>query len=179
MFLPEIKSVDDLSDDNIAYLSGIANTLSTNNDDFSIQNFGDTAITNPQAKTALQSDAARAFVQGAEPYNAAADVFKFSGGSNNMALSLEQENIMRSMAPLGIGGLFSGLKQKVRRIFCQIVGALNGDSTLDAKKIIKAVLTALIPAIGAAAGLLPIAITIVVSLAAMLLKYGVGRVCPV
>ena len=77
-----------------------------------------------------------------------------------------------------IKDLFGNLREKVKQIFCKVVGELGKDQSLDLKTIIKAVLLALIPALAATTCLMAVALPIVVSLAAMLIKYGVGKVCP-
>ena len=59
------------------------------------------------------------------------------------------------------------------------MGELGKDQSLDLKTIIKAILLALIPALAATTGLMAVALPIVVSLAATLIKYGVGKVYPV
>ncbi len=178
MLMPNINSADQVTDEQAAYLAGIAQTLSAQ-DDFAIQNFADTTITSPDAQQALQSENALGMLEDMAPQDVAFDIFNPMGNEGDaFALSSYQENSIFTGLWDRIKVLFSGLRRKVQRVFCKVVTALGSDEALDIKKIIKDVLVALIPALAAASGLMPVALPLVVSLAAMLFKYRVSKVYP-
>ncbi len=179
MLLSSIESVDQVTDEQVTYLAGIAQNLSMESD-YTIQNYADTAITSPDAQKALQSaSAVKLLTDGNAESTAFASLGPANGGTNGLALSSFQEDALLGDFWQRIKNLFGGLRRKVKKIFCKVASALGNDGDLDLKKIIREVLIVLIPALAASAGLLPIALPIVVSLAAMLIKYGVDRVCPV
>lgn len=178
MILPNIETLEQVTDDQVAYLAGLAQTLATQND-FSIQNFADSAVTSPDVQSSLQVQSAVSLLEDVPPQGAAFDIFNPAGNTIEMfALSLPQEH---SIFP-GLGDklkkLFSSLRRKVKRIFCKVVAKLQTED-LDLKNIIRQVLLVLIPSFAASTGLIPIALPIVISLAAMLFKYSVAKVCPV
>lgn len=179
MVLADISSPEQVTDEQASYLAGLAQTLSGKTD-FEIQNFADSVVTSPDAQKALQSEAAARLLKDEVPPDAAFDIFNPGGGDAEvLALSRWQENSIFDGLWPKIKLLFGGLRRKVKRIFCNVVNAWGKDKDLDLKKIIKEVLIALVPVLGASAGLMPVALPIVVSLAAMFIKYGAEKVCPV
>jgi len=170
MILADIKTTEDITDEQVVYLAGLAQNLSEQ-DEFAIRNYADSVITSPDARKALEAHQSEALLRDEMPAAelSSAEVFALAG--------MQQESIF-SDAWSRIKTLFSGLRHKVKRVFCKVVTMLNSDTDLDLKKIIKDVLIALIPALAASTGLMPVALPIVVSLAALLLKYGVSKVCP-
>lgn len=179
MFIPDIQSKEHITEQQLIYLASLAETIAVQ-DDFSIKNFADSLITSPDVQNILQSKDSTKFLDYEPPINVAFDIFNPSGSSiEMMALSTFQENVVYLDFWPKIRTLFGNLRRKVKRIFCKVVLMLNSDDELDLKAIIKQVLIALIPALAASSGLMPVALPIVISLAAMLLKYGVNKVCPV
>jgi hypothetical protein len=119
-------------------------------------------------------------VQDETPQDAAFDIFyPNTGGTDALALSsFQQESIFPGLWNK-VENVFSVLRRKVNRIFCDVVKNFANDKDLDLKKIIKDVLVVLVPLLAGSAGLLPVALPIVVSLGAMLIKYGAAKVCPI
>jgi hypothetical protein len=72
-------------------------------------------------------------------------------------------------------GRWKRLKEKIRKIFCQVTGGL-GDGDISWKDIISGVLLALIPAF--ASGIPALVLPIVIALVASLMKFGYSKVCP-
>ncbi|SOE19665.1 hypothetical protein SAMN06298216_0168 [Spirosomataceae bacterium TFI 002] len=73
---------------------------------------------------------------------------------------------------------FKKLKKKIHQAFCAVIGDIDW-SQFDTKAIIRLVIIAIIPALGAAAGLPIIVLPIIIALVASLIKYGIGKVCPI
>jgi hypothetical protein len=151
-----------ISDQKLDYLASQVLSLSRQ-DEFSINNYIDSELTNPDVHEYLQTHAD--------------DLKTELQDNNNFSLTFHEEMLVRS----GIGDflkkLFGGLKRKVTKIFCQVVGDMQKDTSIDVKGIIKAVLLALIPAF--ATGIPAAVLPIVIGLAALLLKYGYSKVCPI
>lgn len=179
MLITGLQSVDQVTDDQIKYFAAYAGTLSMQND-FVIQNFADSIMTSPDARAVLQSENSVKLLERELPTEASYDIFNPAAeGTEMFALSLPQENsIFTGMWPQ-ITDLYGWLRRKVKSVFCKIASLLEKDNELDLQKIIKQVLIALVPVLAASTGLMPIALPIVISLAAMLLKYGISKVCPV
>lgn len=178
MTINNILSAENLTEENLTALAGLAKNLSAQNDEV-IKLYANEAILNPETEHILSDTGVRELLERdiveaesitAEFYPDDIDDFGMLTFTHN---EVGLENLWSQ-----IRILFSGLKKKVRRTFCRIVAALEGSQEFDLKKIIKDVLLALIPALAATTGLMPVAVPIVVSLAAMLLKYGVSKVCP-
>jgi hypothetical protein len=177
MLLPAIQSAANVTDDQVNYLANIAQTLSTQ-DDFAIQNYGDSVITSPDAQQALQLPESEKMFGNFTSPDISFDLMNPAPGVELLALSMPQQNSIIDDIWPQVKALFTGLRGKVRHIFCEVATAWGSDKDLDLKKIIKDVLIALIPLFAASTGLMPVALPIVVSLAAMLLKHGVSKVCP-
>lgn len=93
---------------------------------------------------------------------------------SEFALSFEQGKALEGKIVLL--GWWKRFKEKIRRIFCTVVGSIGGEDGFDWKTIISAVLVALIPAF--ASGVPAIALPVVVALVASLMKYGYDSICP-
>ena len=178
MNFPVINSATDVTDDNIASLSELAQNLSYQDDDV-IQTITSSQVLDPEVQKYLASEEALNMLREAADEEASAAGTDTVSADEDFGLLVFPESISSAgNIFFRIKSLFTGLRRKVRRIFCQVVSALGSDEDLDLKQIIKDVILALIPALAASTGLLPIALPIVVSLAAMLIKYGVSQVCP-
>lgn len=179
MSLPKIEFIEDVTDELVASLSGLAENLSIQNDEV-IQLYANNSIMSPDVQRDLESQDSLQLLANDSNQGVSSDAIDFisEDDENFGGLSFPENDSLLGGLWSRIKGLFSGLRKKVRRIFCQVVASL-GNQDLDLKKIINDVLLVLIPALAAATGLMPIALPIVVSLAAMLLKYGVSKVCPV
>lgn len=169
----------DVTEERVASLSGLAENLSIQDDEV-IQLYANSSIMNPDVQQVLESRDSVELLSDESNPGMANDAIDFTSEEDEDfgTLAFPEDDSVIGGLWSRIRGLFKGLRKKVRRIFCQVVAALH-DTDLDIKKIIRDVLLALIPALAASAGLMPIALSIVVSLAAMLLKYGVSKVCPV
>ena len=178
MLLANITSVEEVTDDRIASLAELAQNLSGQNDDV-IQLYANNSIINPDVQRALEAQDAVQVLGDEINQGVASDAAGFNSDDEDFGLLTFPEADFLGGLWSRVKELFSGLRKKVRRIFCQVVSALQGGQDLDLKKIINDVLIVLIPALAASTGLMPIALPIVVSLAAMLIKYGVSKVCPV
>ena len=178
MLIPVIQTEDDVTDEQVAYLAGLADNLS-HQGDFEINNYADSIVTSPDVQQALQMQTTMDIITEGMPKNAAAD-FYYPSGDNSVVLALSdfQQDFFLHGLNEKLKLLFSGFRRRVKRIFCSVATALGSDNDLDLKDIIKKVVVALIPVLAATTGLMAIALPIVVSLAAMLIKYGVNKVCP-
>lgn len=179
MNLPVFMTTADVTDDNLAILAGYVESLSMQDDNV-IKMISSSQILDPQVQRILQSENVpnaldREFIQGSSVQDAAFEELD----QDFSPLLFPESAVSISSVFSRIKGLFIGLRRKVRRIFCQVVKALGNAGDLDLKSIIKNVLLALIPALAVSSGLIPVALPILVSLAALLLKYGIGKVCPV
>lgn len=149
------SSQDTITQDWLLYIENEARGLSQL-DDFGIQNYIDRELLNPEVKAYLH------------------DEFSESDGDDSAAglyLSFTESS---AAAQAGLFGGWRKLKQKIRKIFCDVVGSFSGD--IDWKDIIKAVLVALIPAF--AGGIPALTLPIIIGLVASLMKYGYNQVCP-
>lgn len=179
MILPNFETPDQVTDERVAYLTELAQTYSTK-DDFTIQNFADLSIRSPDVQLVLQNQSTINLLGDVPPEGVLFDIFNPTGITTEIfALLLPQDDAIFPELWDNLKNLFSSLRRKVKRIFCKVVNTLSAEEELDLKVIIKQVLLVLIPALAASTGLMPIALSIVVSLAAMLIKNGVGKVCPV
>jgi hypothetical protein len=176
MLLPYIESTEQITDARALFLAGITQRISTWND-FDIENFADSLTTNPDVQEVLQSADVQNLLK--DESSADADLNIAGGNAGMLALSFLQESAVSASLWPKLRNLFGRLRRIVKRVFCKVIETLGAEGTLDTKAIIKQVLVALIPALAAASGLMPVALPIVISLAAMLLKYGVSKVCPV
>lgn len=180
MTISNINSIEDITEDQVATLSGLAENLSMQSDDV-IQLYVNSVIMNPETQRALESQdtlQASASDSNQDIASDAIDFYSEDDESFGLITFPEDDSFFEGLW-YRVKALFIGLKKKVRRIFCQVVTAIGGNEELDLKTIIRDVLIALIPALAASTGLMSVALPIVVSLGAMLIKYGVAKVCPV
>jgi len=179
MSINNIKTMEDITDEQVASLAEFAANLSIQNEEV-IQLYANYSIMDPETKRILESESNLQVLANESPEGVSSDAPGFASEDDEHfgILSFPQEDSAFEGFWSRVKILFSGLKKKVRKIFCRIVAALEGSGEFDIKQIIKDVLLALIPALAATTGLMPIAVPIVVSLAAMLLRYGVSKVCP-
>lgn len=151
------KTEADVTQDWVDYIANEANAEAfALTDQFSIENYIDRETLNPLVVSFLNEN---------KP-----ELDNISNEANKkLSLNL-YENMTISRE---IKGAFSGLKEKIRRTLCYILGeSIEG---LDIKELIKRLLIALIPAFGA--GVPFIVMPIVIGLVAMLIKYGLNYVC--
>gem|GEM_PF-868760 len=174
-FIQVTNSTGEISDAQAGYLAGLADSLAQQ-DDFAIQNYADAAVTSPDVQQLFKEEAVVALLKEDMDSPVESDVFN-AEGTYFFALSEGQKEYAGVAFISWISNLFSGLRRKVKRIFCRVVGALDSEQ-FDLKQIIKDVLIVLIPALAATTGLIPVPLPIVVSLTALLLKHGVAKVCP-
>lgn len=155
------KANEKIPDDWAAYIENEAMSLSKQ-EDFDIDNYADREILNPNFQSYLQE-------------------LKLAGEMDDAVmaepLSLSFMESRFEAASL-LGGKLKRLKNKIRESLCKILADLGGDGELNWKDIIKAVLIALIPALGGAT-LSIIVLPILISLTAKLIKRGFDAVCPV
>lgn len=180
MILSNINNKEDVTDDLVASLAGLSVNLSVQSDDV-IQLYANNSIMSPDAHRVLESQDVLQVLANEPNQGVASDSVDFVSEDDESfgLLSFPENDSIFGGLWSRVKDLFTGLKKKVRRIFCQVVSALGSSQDFDLKQIIKDVLLVLIPALAASSGLMPVALPIVVSLAAMLLKYGVNKVCPV
>jgi len=151
---------ENIPDEWAAYIENEAMSLSKN-EDFDIDNYADREILNPNFQSYLNE-------------------INLPGEPNTLVaetLSLSFTEARFDAASI-FGGKLRRLKNKIREILCRILGDLAGDGDLDWKDIIKAVLVALIPALGGGP-LSLVVLPILISLVAKLIKRGMDAVCPV
>ena len=153
------QTADDIADNWQLYAANEALALSRL-DDFEIDNYADREILNPDVQ-ALLSEMPDTLIADAEEVP--------------LTLSFAEA---RATAFALFGSKFRRLKNKIREFLCRILAGLAGDSDLNWKDIIKAVLVALIPVLGG--GLLSVVVLpILISLVAKIIKRGMDAVCPV
>ena len=153
------KKESDVTSKWLFYVENEAKKLAQSNDEFTIQNYGDSELLNPEVEAYLS-------LEEALEKEADAQV-------EALSLNLAESNHARKL-PDWLRPRFRRLKSKVKKEFCKVV---HGMEELDIKDIIKNVLLALIPifASGFPAAVLPI----VIALVAYLIKYGIEKTCPV
>jgi len=152
------KQEADITNQWLLYLEEEALALSKSGSDFTIDNYADMEVLNPQMQAYLMSDNAALLDAEADPV---AEPMILSAAGMSNAVATPQ------------WGRFRRLKAKIRRIFCGMVDAIRD---LSWKEIIKKLLLALIPAF--AGGVPAIALPIVVALVAAAMKRGFNAVCP-
>lgn len=156
------KNENEISNDWLFYIENEAHSLAQG-DEFSIQNFMERELFNPEIAEILDSEE-----------------IDFIIGEDNGFKYFEPMhlNFTETTRSVGIGEKrkrrFRRLLDKVRGVFCETVNGVEG---VDMKDVIKAVLLALIPlfASGIPAALLPL----IIGFVAYLMKYGVEKVCPI
>lgn len=159
--LVAFKKESDITSQWLDYYAAEAQGLSRQ-DEQAIRGYIDREILNPDMQDLLKA--------------AAPKMITLADDDPDMELVLDSGAITaKSAVGDWLRRTFGGMKKKVRKIFCTVVGDLNKDGNINLKEIIKTVLLALIPAFttGVPAAVLPI----VVGLAALLLKYGYKHVC--
>ena len=175
MLFADIHTVDQVTEAQVNYLASYAQTLSLQ-DDFAIQNFADSVMASPDAQAILQQQSPKQMhdegIQGDLQYTDGLPKEAF-------ALSIPQENSILTDIWPKITDAYAWLRKKVKTVFCEVAAEFDKDDDLDLKGIIRQVLVVLVPVLAASTGLMPVALPIVVSLAATLIKYGVQKVCPV
>jgi len=179
MLLTDISTPEQITDERVAYFASLAVDLSQKSD-HDIQNNSDNLLASPDAQSVLQADSTvKLLGSDLVPRGAVAAIFNPAGvTAPAFALSDIQQSLIPTAFKEKLEEIFGGLKAKVKKIFCFVVGQLKGAEGLDLKTIIKDVLVALVPALAASTGLIPVALPIVVTLAALLIKHGADQVCP-
>lgn len=152
------KNQDDITNDWVFYIENEAKSLSFM-DDFTIQNYIDREIYNPETQGYLASE------QVATMLNSVTD-------SEIMHLNFVEQGRL-GFLPDWLRPRFRRLKRRVKQVFCDVV---RGIEAIDIKDVIKAVLLALIPAF--AAGVPAAVLPIVIGLIAYLMRNGVEKTCP-
>lgn len=156
------KTESDVTSQWIDYYAAQAQTLAQQ-DEHAIRGFIDREILNPEMQELLK---------------ASPKMMALADDDPDMELVLDTGGVTAKSA-IGdwLRRTFGGMKKKVRKVFCDVVGELNKDGNINLKEIIRTVLLSLIPAFatGVPAAVLPL----VIGLAALLLKYGYQHVCRV
>lgn len=184
MLVVDFKNEHDITDEKLEYLVNMSRELALK-DDAIIMNTVDNTLKHPDVFHVLSDDKAMSEILKDEPGAPpkAMESLTMTGGvdASNMFAATMSDKMLESSAAfrMKIFGFWRRFKRMVRRAFCKVVSVLDDIENIDLKEIIKKVLVILIPALAATTGLMPVAVTIIVSLVAMALKYGVSRVCPV
>lgn len=185
MELPTINSIEEITNSNLETLAGIAQNLSMQ-DDKVIETITSSTILSPEIQQALELQDGAQLLADEPSGDTTDDLFEsddvdagfglliFDDGGAAFGAEGDASNFWQR-----IKRLFSGLRKKVRRLFCEAVNNFRGNKDLDLKDILKKVLVIVIPAFAATSGLMPVVLPIVVSLAALLLKHGADTVCPI
>jgi hypothetical protein len=156
-----IQTAEDIDDRLLFYIENEANSLSSR-DKLAIDNYVDRELFNPSMESFLGRE------------EVASSLLPHGVELEALSLSHVQEIREQFHLPEWLRIRFRQLKRKIKKIFCKIVAELGDE--LDWKKIIKAVLLALIPAF--AGGVPALAAPIVIGLIAYLIKYGLSQTCP-
>jgi len=153
------KNEVDITPEWLFYIENESISLSQR-DEFAIQNYMDREVFNPEM---------RGFLSKPDVLTVLDEELEMELMSLNL-----KEDLMKLSLPDWIRPRYRKLKRKIKRVFCEVVTALED---LDTKAIIKAVILALIPlfATGLPAAVLPI----LIGLMAYLWKYGISKACPV
>src|SRR5688572_10318755 len=122
MSMLEIKSVQDITEDRLSDLLTLAENLSTQNDDV-IQLYGNNSIMDPKAQRALESPASSKLLGSEHGGNGEADAgdATFLEDEDLGLLSFPEEDAFLEGLWSRVRVLFTGLRKKVRRIFCKVV----------------------------------------------------------
>lgn len=145
------------------YVESEASKVAQSGDEFTIQNYGDSEINNPELQSALD-----------ELSDEDLDLSPDDDDDEPLQLNLAETTQVATI-PKKIRRRFIGFKKKIKKVFCQIINGM--DKISNPKDIIKAVLLALLPVF--AGGFWAAVLPIVVSLVAYLFKYGIEKTCPV
>jgi len=156
------KQETDVSDEWVSYIYDEALKESQNNDS-EIEKYTDREIDTEQMI---------AFLSGP-----AFDEYEDLEDDDKALLLTYDENTSLFKTPGFLRFRFNKLKKKVRKVFCEVTGALQEDEDISVKDIIKSVLIALIPAF--AAGFPALIFPILIGIVAMFLKKGYNKVCSV
>lgn len=154
------NTAEALTNDWLTYIENEARALSQS-DEFTINSYADRELLNPEVQAYLQHE-----------FSPEAHALESASG---FALSFDQNKALAGKASLF--GFWRSLKEKVRKVFCFVVGGvIDEEGDLDWKEIIKLVLVALLPVF--AGGIPAIILPIIIALIASLMKYGYASVCP-
>jgi hypothetical protein len=142
------------------YIESKANSMKAL-DNPTIESYVDHEVYNPEVSALLNSQEGIQFISDTDDVH---DMLQLFGDSDIEMLYRPDWLVPR----------FRRLKKKVKVIFCQVARAIED---ADIKTIIKAVLIALVPMFtgGLPAALLPVLVWLV----ALLIKNGIGNVCPI
>lgn len=162
------KNETEITDSDLIYYESQVLDLAEKSE-FEIEYYIDSEVLNPQVIEYAQSQAAGLEVSPLSEEDNKVGLNAF-GTADFLTLKARDE----ARTTTGGRRLFSGLKEKVRKIFCDAVRSIQG---VDIKDIIKAAIVAAIPAFtgGFAALLLPI----VIGLIAYFAKFGFTKLCPI
>lgn len=164
------NAAEGVTNDWLTYIENEARALSQS-DEFTINSYADRELLNPEVQAYLQHEFSLGD-QGQEDGFAKAHALESASG---FALSFDQNKALAGKASLF--GFWRRLKEKVRKVFCFVVGGvIDEEGDLDWKEIIKLVLVALLPVF--AGGIPAIILPIIIALIASLMKYGYASVCP-
>ncbi len=133
---------------------------------YSVQNYVDRQVNHPEMVAYLQSDKMIAYLKNVQTKTLV---------DKPLSLGFEARvNLVSDSLETG----FQSLKDKIRQVFCAVTKDLDLGST-TVETIVKLVLVALIPILGATGGLAAIVLPIIIGLVYQLLKYGYDQVCPI
>ncbi|MCW4470524.1 hypothetical protein OGH69_16250 [Flavobacterium sp. MFBS3-15] len=162
-----------ISEEWLTYITNEAYALSRLSD-FEIENYADREVLNPEVGQYL--DQLDIDTEEQEFVFKSFTALSSAGAFNTFSLSFSEQ---RETAQFGIRLFkFSRIKEKIRRILCQILSELEEDGTINWKEIIKAVLLALAGGFfGGALG--AILLPVLISLIAKIIRMGLDSVCPI
>lgn len=150
------SSEEEITEKLLVHIQVEANALKQN-DEFVIENYIDRKVFDPEVQSYLSEE-------GIEN-NRLFDI-------KSLALNKLETNEIQTLTLFGDG--FKTLKEKVRKVFCQVAITLKD---FDARGAIKTILMALIPAF--TTGVPAVVLPIIVGLLAIILKSGIDKICPV
>jgi hypothetical protein len=155
------QTAEDFNDNWQFYLENEIKSLA-NRDDFSIENYGDSEIFNPELTEFINQHQSIVNQVDLQP-------------NEYFALGLREKRQLRRVAS-HIQTNFKRFKAWLKRLICDLLGSIEWENS-STMEIIRLIIIGLIPFFAATGGLPAAVLPIVISIVAEILKRGIDLVC--
>lgn len=156
----QFQQASDITDEWVAYIEKEVTALSELSTP-QINHFADRVIYNPDMIEMLET----------VDFSSEPNVL-----SRELSLGFESASLLEGKK-FDLKARFKGLKEKIRKIFCQVMSKIEDRGDIKLDDLIKLVLTAIISAL--AITINPTLLTLVIAIIASFVKLGYEKVCPI